>query len=74
MELFNNVIDELERRQTTQPQLSTLWINYLLIKKHDLEEQVTRCNNMLSSIRDTDDDVSVSSLLLMRLTLSHEHT
>ena len=74
MELFNDVIDELERRQRTQPQLTTLWKNYLLIKKRDLEEQVTRCNNMLSCIRDTDDDVSVSSLLLMRLTLSHEHT
>jgi len=74
MELFNDVIDELERRQRTQPQLTTLWKNYLLIKKRDLEEQVTRCNNMLSCIRDTDDDVSVSSLLLMRLTLSPEHT
>ena len=74
MELFNNVIEELERRQTTQPQLTTLWKNYLLIKKNDLEEQVTRCNNMLSCIRDTDEDISVSSLLLMRLTLSHEHT
>ena len=74
MELFNDVIDELERRQRTQPQLTTLWKNYLLIKKNDLEEQVTRCNNMLSCIRDTDEDISVSSLLLMRLTLSHEHT
>jgi len=74
MDSFNDVIEELERRQATQPQLTTLWKNYLLIKKIDLEEQITRCNAMLSGIQDTDDDISVYALLLLRLTLNHEYT
>jgi len=68
MEDFDNTIIKLERMSSTHPQLSTLWKNYLCIKKTHFEQQLILCNNIFSMIeQDTIDniDIPLPTLLLL---------
>ena len=48
MEAFDQTINNLERFKERSPVLSSIWKNYLLIKKQHLEKQINSCNTMIT--------------------------
>lgn len=51
---FNALIDKLSNN-TTHPNLSKLWKEYILLKKENLENAILECDNLFNSLDDLPD-------------------
>lgn len=74
MEKFDQTITSLERFKTQSPVLSSLWKNYLLIKKDHLEKQITNCNVMMEMMENDGVDITLPTIILLHLIYNQEYT
>tara|TARA_B100001093_G_scaffold464907_1_gene482212 strand:- start:936 stop:1166 length:231 start_codon:yes stop_codon:yes gene_type:complete len=76
MENFNTTINSLERFKEKSPVLSSLWKNYLLIKKQHLEKQISACNTMMEMMENDGVDITLPTIICLHLLYNqdYEHT
>lgn len=76
MDNFDNTINSLERFKDKSPVLSSLWKNYLTIKKNHLEKQISACNTMMQMMEDDGVDITLPTIILLHLLYNqdYEHT
>lgn len=55
MESIDNLINKFKLIEDTHPEISKLWINYLIIKKNKLNNLINQGENTLELLSDTDD-------------------
>ena len=55
MESIDNLINKFTLIEDTHPEISKLWINYLIIKKNKLNNLINQGENTLELLSDTDD-------------------
>lgn len=61
MESIDNLINKFTLIEDTHPQVSKLWINYLIIKKNKLNNLINQRENTLELLSDTD-DISIENI------------
>jgi hypothetical protein len=61
MESIDNLINKFTLIEDTHPQVSKLWINYLIIKKNKLNNLINQGENTLELLSDTD-DISIENI------------
>ena len=76
MDNFDTTINSLERFKDKSPVLSSLWKNYLLIKKHHLEKQINACNTMMEMMENDGVDITLPTIICLHLLYNqdYEHT
>jgi|TARA_B110000003_G_C16611932_1_gene519809 hypothetical protein len=74
MDKFDQTINSLERFKTKSPVLSSLWKNYLSIKKEHLEKQITNCNTMMEMMENDGVDITLPTIILLHLIYNQEYT
>ena len=52
---FERIIDRLKEANSSHPNLSNLWANYLLLKRKAYDKALLEANNMLDSLSSTQD-------------------
>tara|TARA_B100001769_G_scaffold275313_2_gene277121 strand:- start:4507 stop:4731 length:225 start_codon:yes stop_codon:yes gene_type:complete len=63
---FDALIDKFNNVKDTHPELSKLWINYLILKKNKLNNLHIQAEALLNNLNNTK-DISIESLLLLYL-------
>ena len=76
MDNFDTTINSLERYKDKSPVLSSLWKNYLLIKKRHLEKQINACNTMMEMMENDGVDITLPTIICLHLLYNqdYEHT
>tara|TARA_B100001175_G_C19274184_1_gene525623 strand:- start:188 stop:412 length:225 start_codon:yes stop_codon:yes gene_type:complete len=74
MEAFDQTINNLERFKEKSPVLSSIWKNYLLIKKQHLEKQINSCNTMITMAEQDGVDITLPTIILLHLIYNQEYT
>ena len=64
METIDNLIEQFYLKQETHPELSKLWINYLILKKNKLNNLINQAENTLEKLSYTN-DISKETILTM---------
>lgn len=62
---FDKTIEKLERMTNTFPEISTLWKNYLTIKKQHLEKQIAACDMMFSMMERDNVDITIPTFIML---------
>tara|TARA_Y100000768_G_scaffold388679_1_gene386104 strand:+ start:1104 stop:1328 length:225 start_codon:yes stop_codon:yes gene_type:complete len=63
---FDALIDKFNNVKDTHPELSKLWINYLILKKNKLNNLHIQAETLLNNLNNTK-DISIESVLLLYL-------
>lgn len=66
MEEIDALIDKFKRKMHTHPQLSSVWVNYLIIKKSKLSSLLEQGEQTLQMF-ETTNDIPTHSLALLYL-------
>ena len=76
MDNFDTTINSLERFKDKSSVLSSLWKNYLLIKKRHLEKQINACNTMMEMMENDGVDITLPTIICLHLLYNqdYEHT
>ena len=67
MNNFDKLIDELENKKTTHPQIATLWQAYLITKRNQLDKLIEQ-GNLVLDLLEQQDDIPMITLLLLYYT------
>ena len=62
---LDSIITQLEERKSIQPNISTIWLNYLLIKKQKLEEAILDTKTILNYLNTTENDLSFETIMFL---------
>jgi len=62
---FDETIAKIERMNSKFPHISTLWKNYLNIKKQHLEKQIAACNMMFSMMERDNVDITIPTFIML---------
>tara|TARA_B100001769_G_C21728882_1_gene400580 strand:- start:87 stop:317 length:231 start_codon:yes stop_codon:yes gene_type:complete len=73
MDDFDNTINSLERFKERSPVLSSIWKNYLLIKKQHLEKQIGACNTMMQMMENDGVDITLPTIFLLHLIYNQDY-
>lgn len=71
---FEDIINKLNERKSTHPNLSTIWTHYLQIKKQKLEKAILDAKYMLNIIECIEQDITPEMIYLISLVISSEDT
>jgi|TARA_Y100000992_G_C21273789_1_gene498614 hypothetical protein len=64
-ENFDKTIRKLESMNNISPNLATFWKNYLIIKKHDLEKEIIKCDKLFTNIEEENIDIPISTIIML---------
>jgi len=62
---LDDILNELEERKSTHNNISTIWINYLKIKKQKLEEAISETKILLNNLNNMSNDLSPEMIQIM---------
>lgn len=62
---FDTIINKLEERKSTHPNLSTTWIHYLKFKKQNLEKTISNANKILNMMDTIENDMTHEAIYIM---------
>ena len=64
MDSIDNLIDKFNSIKDTHPELSKLWINYLIIKKTKINNLINQGEKTLEILSNSD-DISIENILTL---------
>lgn len=67
---FDEIINELNERKSTHPNISTIWSHYLHIKKQKLDKAISDAKHMLKILEDTQQQDMTPLMIQLLLLLS----
>lgn len=62
---FTNIMDRLEERLVTHPNVCVIWKSYLQKKRERLERDMLQCERMLDDIMPSIDDIPLATLFII---------
>ena len=62
---FTKLMEELDERMTTHPNVCIVWKSYLQKKRERLESDMLQCENMLDDIMPHIDDIPLATLFII---------
>ena len=64
---YNKLLNILEERKSTHPNLANVWMNYLKIKKQKLVEAMSETKKVLNDLNNMENDISPEMIYCMLL-------
>ena len=71
MDEIDKLISEFQDKSVSHPNLSTLWIDYLTLKKHNINKLITQGKSTLK-LMESIPDVNMDDMLLLILFLKSQ--
>jgi len=62
---LDTLMNKLDERKSTHPNLASVWLNYLTIKKEKLEEAISDANKMLEICNRVENDMTHESIYIL---------
>jgi hypothetical protein len=71
MDEIDKLINDFQDKKVSHPNLSTLWIDYLMLRKHNTNKLITQGNTTLK-LMESVPDVNMDDMLLLILFLKSQ--
>ena len=71
MDGLDKLISEFQDKLVSHPNISTLWINYLMLRKHNINKVITQGNSTLKLMENIQ-DVDMKDMLLLIIFLKSQ--
>ena len=71
---FDTLINKLEERKSSHPNITMTWIHYLNIKKQNLDKAILNANKVLNIIDSIESDMTHESIYILWWLLNTSNT